>query len=1033
MGSRCATARSRCGASRTRRTRFVLFLFLVITGTASPVVAADLELPLGDPRDALVVSARQARHWKQGLYDVWVLDGVCRMRQGDVRAESERAVIWVDRASRTSSYPIKALVYVEGNVLVQFGTRGDAHRTTDPRAQTLVDASWLGRFHTFDDVTIHAPTVEGEPEIKADWFERGMARRESGRTVAASFVQAEGESRPTFRGSRVRLLPRNGSELQFDTFHNAQANETILVASRGVSVVIEGALVEDVPDIGTLDLGRIELQADNVVAWTSNVAGMNLFGEAPDQPQADASQLPIEFYLEGNIIFRQGRRVIYADRMYYDVKRESGVVLNAEVLTPVQDYEGLVRLKADVLRQRDRAHFAAYGAAITSSRMGHPRYWLQSQELTFEDSQRPVIDPASGLPARDPMTGEMATRDELLATSRNNFVYVASVPVFYWPVMATDLRDPSYYVTGFKIKNDSVFGTQVLVDFDAYQVFGAENRLDGTKWNLSTDLLTERGPAIGTHFTYERETVFGFPTPAQGMLDAWAIKDDGVDRLGRDRRELVPEEDYRGRLLWQHRQRSLNGWQLTAEAGWISDRNFLEQYFQQEWDQFKDQATGVEWKQFLGNQDWSVTADVRVNEFFTQTEWLPRLDHYLIGQSLLGDWFSWHAHSHVGYGHLRPATAPVNPIDAAKFDPLAWEADREGIRTATRHEVSMPLALGPFKIVPYAMGEGAYWGEVLDGDSLGRLFGQAGVRTSVPVWSIRPDVQSELLNVNGIAHKISFESDLYVADASRDLERFPLYDAIDDDATEFFRRRFFFDTFGGVPGGNTPDLFDERYFALRSGVQSWVTGPSAEIADDLAAGRFAVRQRWQTKRGMPGRERIIDWIVFDVEGTVFPNASRDNAGETAGLLNYDFRWHLGDRFTLLSDGFADTFRDGLRTISIGGVASRPGIGQLYVGYRSIEGPITSSILSGTLAYRMSEKWILSAGASFDLGPTGNIGQTVALTRIGESALVRLGLNIDEGRDNVGLVFAIEPRFLPSSRLGNIGGVQLPPAGAMGLE
>ena len=32
---------------------------------------------------------------------------------------------------------------------------------------------------------------------------------------------------------------------------------------------------------------------------------------------------------------RQGQRVIYAKRMYYDVRNEKGVVLDAEVLTPL--------------------------------------------------------------------------------------------------------------------------------------------------------------------------------------------------------------------------------------------------------------------------------------------------------------------------------------------------------------------------------------------------------------------------------------------------------------------------------------------------------------------------------------------------------------------------------------------------------------------------------------------------------------------------------------------------------------------------
>jgi hypothetical protein len=197
--------------------------------------------------------------------------------------------------------------------------------------------------------------------------------------------------------------------------------------------------------------------------------------------------------------------------------------------------------------------------------------------------------------------------------------------------------------------------------------------------------------------------------------------------------------------------------------------------------------------------------------------------------------------------------------------------------------------------------------------------------------------------------------------------------------------------------------------------------------------KVGLRQRWQTKRGAPGQERIIDWIEFDLEGVYFPKEDEDNFGESLGLLNYDFRWHVGDRLTLLSDGYADLFGQGLRTATAGARINRPERGSLYIGIRSIEGPISSNILTGSVSYRMSEKWIFTGGASFDFASTGNIGQTFQLTRVGESALVRLGFNFDASRDNLGVNLAIEPRFLPSSRLGRVGGVQIPPAGAYGLE
>ena len=63
----------------------------------------------------------------------------------------------------------------------------------------------------------------------------------------------------------------------------------------------------------------------------------------------------------------------------------------------------------------------------------------------------------------------------------------------------------------------------------------------------------------------------------------------------------------------------------------------------------------------------------------------------------------------------------------------------QGERLATRQELDWPFQLGPVKAVPYAMGEAAHWGEDQAGQPLTRLWGQAGVRATLPMWSGRSD------------------------------------------------------------------------------------------------------------------------------------------------------------------------------------------------------------------------------------------------------------------------------------------------------
>ena len=143
------------------------------------------------------------------------------------------------------------------------------------------------------------------------------------------------------------------------------------------------------------------------------------------------------------------------------------------------------------------------------------------------------------------------------------------------------------------------------------------------------------------------------------------------------------------------------------------------------------------------------------------------------------------------------------------------------------------------------------------------------------------------------------------AESDQDAGIFPLYDPLQDDSIEAFQRRFIrLDN-----GSMLPITFDDRFYAIRSGIQSWVASPTTEMADDLLTVRTGVRQRWQTKRGLPGQEQVIDWILLDVHGTFFPNSRRDNFGDDIGLVDYNFRWHVGDRVTLLSEGFADFFTE----------------------------------------------------------------------------------------------------------------------------
>ncbi len=239
--------------------------------------------------------------------------------------------------------------------------------------------------------------------------------------------------------------------------------------------------------------------------------------------------------------------------------------------------------------------------------------------------------------------------------------------------------------------------------------------------------------------------------------------------------------------MGRHRQWLPYDYEFVAEVGYLSDRNFLEQYFENEYDRNKDHDTSLRLRKYYFNQLFELAAEARLNPFYTDTQRLPSFNHYMLGSSLLGDRLTYSMHNKVSYTELKIAEDPTDPaLNAITQTPLPGEVAAKGAVASTRQELAAPMELGPLKLVPYLSGEASYYGEDVTGDSLTRLIGQAGIRSTLPMWRVDRDVQSSLLNVRGLAHKVDFVSDLFYADSSSNLEDLPSYDALDDDSQEEF-------------------------------------------------------------------------------------------------------------------------------------------------------------------------------------------------------------------------------------------------------
>src|SRR5206468_5650831 len=118
---------------------------------------------------------------------------------------------------------------------------------------------------------------------------------------------------------------------------------------------------------------------------------------------------------------------------------------------------------------------------------------------------------------------------------------------------------------------------------------------------------------------------------------------------------------------WRHRQELPDDFTLAIEFAWITDINFLEEFFEKQWEEDKDQETDIYLKQQRDNWAWSVLARARLMDWVTTTNDMPRLDFYWLGESFWNDWLTYYTHSSLAYLELLDMDRSVGDIYKKPF------------------------------------------------------------------------------------------------------------------------------------------------------------------------------------------------------------------------------------------------------------------------------------------------------------------------------------------------------------------------------
>jgi len=725
--------------------------------------------------------------------------------------------------------------------------------------------------------------------------------------------------------------------------------------------------------------GLLELQADNAVIFYS--------GQKLDTGEKEAGAGAIlasgsigAIYLSGDVLMTEGRRTIRADEIYYNFEEKKALAVNA-VMRTFDVSEGIpVYVRAAKLRQLAENIFAADDITLTTSEFYLPQISLNASSVIITDTT--TLDEQQGRLSKGSYDAQM----------RDVRVKMHDKTIFYWPFLRSNLQRSDIPLKSVQVGHDDRWGTLVETRWFLSRLLGLEEP-EGTESTLALDYYSERGFGSGVEFDYAKENYFG-------RILGYVINDEGEDRLGRhsSRRNLEPDRELRGRFSWRHRQFLPYNWQLTTEVSYISDDNFLESFYRNEFYVGKQQETLVHMRRIEDNWGLSLLGKVRINDFVDELEELPGAEFHWTGQSFFNDKLTFYSDSQVSRFRHRYAAESV-PAGPEKFFTFM----------STRNEVDMPMTIGKAKVVPFLAGTVAYedglgFYSELDGATAesedGVWFGESGVRvSSQPYWKVFPDVKSQLWDLNQLRHLIS------------------------------------------------PYLTAVAYTQSDSVI---------EQRDTLSVG---ISQRLQTKRGIGDKQRTVDWMRLDMDVTWvnesddasagpdqfiwnrpfiplvnrfstvlnprdrYDRRSGDIFGPRRNYIGADYIWRLSDTTAVLSDLNYDMQSGVVQQVNVGFSHLRWPDLSYYIGSRYLRridsgfGEKGSNMVTFAATYVLDPRYTAIYSAQYDFDYGAALRSDISLIRRYHRMYWGVTYSADASLDRQAIVFSVWLQGVPEIAIG----------------
>jgi len=701
-------------------------------------------------------------------------------------------------------------------------------------------------------------------------------------------------------------------------------------------------------------------------------------------------------WAEGTAYLVQPRlRFVEADRVANWVITAPSAEGIATYEVPVVDQDGKPTGKTKRYR-----HFVMKNATFTTCSFKDPHTRIVSSTADVVEGDRIKLSNATGL--------------------------VGEVPILYLPVFYDD-EEYSWPWTQYEIGSASNRGMFISARVRVQPV-------KGVKLYPRVEYFSERG------ITYGLDGKYSFHDDAvRGALEAfWIPNDQGTDDLA-DVGNLTPPWpamandpalglDNRYRLYFWHQQEAPKGWEFDLEIHKLSDAGVYREYFEEQFKVEKEPETRAMLK--YGRDNWAVFihAKKRINDFLSQTEYLPQIGFRMIAQPIGGGFLFTNetelAHVVRRYGDVRQRPGQPNASivriwtrrNEYSMPPALTlrQSDTDKLNTwrfDTINIVSRPFRWGVFNFEPYIGWRGTWYQHGLSparggyaaalpptggpippgiaalpsrtGDTR-RSQVLAGGRIATQFHRVYDVSQRPILRhyfAHGMRHVVTPEIFYtYASSPSRSPRYFPEHDDVSEE-----------------------DGLHRITFALR---HRWQTKWPPEMRRDPAAPLGGEWFRRKQAAELAQAEDPVDVIDFDNEIDLFINRTRDNPhprGKRARRFS-----NLRTDLTVRPSRKTSIFLHTEFALEEAGQSGMGGFEQVNLGIRHQLRPNLSfavshsmhihdeSILSFSADWEMNPRWHLTFNVQHDFSDGEDADRTIIITRRFHEWQLSFGVAYDRG-------------------------------------